>query len=127
MTIIEWMAAIIAVIAIIKMLVILVSPKSWKGVINFVYGNTVVIMIVSFILAAGSLWYLLDSGMTIVQIFAVLFFGSFLAMMTVSVYSKEMIAMAKKLLSNKKFLRRAWLSIVIWLALSIWVIVELFM
>jgi hypothetical protein len=126
MTPIEWMAIVLAVIVIVKMLVIVVKPKAWMGVINFFYGNPIVLMVVSLVLAAGSLWYLIGSGITIVQIFAVFFFLAFISMVSVSVYSREMIALAKKILKDRKFMSRAWVSIHVWRALSIWVLKELF-
>lgn len=125
MSIIEYMAAIIAIIILIKILVILISPKSWMAVVKFFYGNPMITMVLSAILAIGSFWYLMQE-LTIVQIFAVLFLMSMLMFVSLSVYSKDMIPIARKLLQNRKFMARAWLSIIIWLVLTIWVLKELF-
>jgi len=126
MTPIEWMAAIIAVIAVVKILVLLIKPRAWmNGVVKPVYSNPIVLMIVGLALAAGSLWYLLEE-ITIIQIFAVMFFLSTLALITAAVYANEIIAVANKMLKNKKFLGKAWLSIIAWLALAIWALKELF-
>jgi len=126
MTIIEWMAAIIAIIVLIKILVILISPKSWMSVVKFFYGNSMMTMIVSAILAIGSFWYLMKE-LTIIQIFAVLFLMSMLMLVSLSVYSKDMIPLARKILQNRKFLNRGWLAIIIWLVLTLWALKELFM
>ena len=127
MTPIEWMAAIIALIAVIKILVILIKPSVWMNmVVKPIYSNPIVLMIVALILATGSLWYLLES-VTIVQIFAVMFFLSMLALMTAAIYASEVIAVANKMLKTKKFLSKAWLSIIVWLVLAVWVLTELFM
>ena len=126
MTPIEWMAAVIAIIVVIKLLVIVIKPSAWMKVVKLVYSNPIVLMVLGLIIAAGSIWYLLEE-VTIVQIFAVMVFVSGLAMMTVAVYAKEVVAMASKMLKNKQFLSKAWLSIIIWLLLAVWVLKVLFM
>jgi len=126
MTIIEWMAAIIAIVAVIKILIILVKPKAWMRVVKPIYANSVVLMIVGIILVGGSLYYLLDSGITIVQIFAVIFFVMALMLLSVAAYNKELVALANKVLKNRGVLRKGWLALIVWLALSVWAIKELF-
>jgi hypothetical protein len=126
MTPIEYMAAIVAIAVIVKLLVILIKPTTWMNlVVKPVYSSPIVLMIVGLVLAAGSLWYLLEE-LTIIQIFAVMFFLSMVAMITSAVYSSEILAVVKKILRDKKFLKLAWLSIIIWFALAIWVLKELF-
>lgn len=128
MTPIEWMAAIVAIVVVIKLLVVLIKPSAWMNmVVKPIYSNNIFLMLVGLVLAGGSLWYLIDGGITIVQIFAVLFFLSMTAMITAATYSKDILAVAKKMLKDKKFLKMAWLSIIIWFALAIWVLKELFM
>ena len=128
MTPIEYMATIVAIAVVVKLLVILIKPSAWmKMVVKPVYSNPIFLIIAGLVLAGGSLWYLLDSGITIVQIFAVLFFLSMTAMITAATYSKEILSVAGKMLKDKKFLRMAWLSIIIWFVLALWTLKELFM
>jgi len=128
MTPIEYMAAIVAIAVIIKLLVILIKPSAWMNiVVKPIYSSSVFLMIAGLILAGGSLWYLIDSGLTIVQIFAVLFFLSMTAMITAATYSRDVLSVAKKMLKDKKFLKLAWLSVIIWFVLAIWALKELFM
>ena len=128
MTIVEWMAVIVAIAVVIKLLVLLVKPSAWmKIAIKPVYSlHPVLLMIVGLVLAGGSLYYLLDSGITIVQIFAVMFFIAMAAMMGIAVYAKEIFSLANKMLKTKQFLRKAWLAIIVWLVLAIWALKELF-
>ena len=126
MTIVEWMAAITAIAVVIKILVILVKPKAWMGVVKPIYANSVVLMIVGLILAGGSLYYLTQAGMSIVDMFAVLFFLSMLMMVSVAAYNKELMALGQKMLKNRSVLRKGWLSLIIWLVLAIWALKELF-
>jgi len=126
MTIVEWMAAIVAIAVVVKILVILIKPKAWIGVVKPIYANSVVLMIVGLVLAGGSLYYLIQAGMSIVDMFAVLFFLSMLMMVSVAAYNKELIGMASKLLKNRKVLRKGWLALIIWLVLAVWALTELF-
>jgi hypothetical protein len=123
---IQWMAFIFAAIALIKILVVLIKPKAWMPVVEFFYSKPVVTMIVSLVLAGFTFWYILKE-LTIVQIFATMVFTALLAMVTVSIYSKEVISVARKMLKDRNFLYRAWVPIVIWVILIVWVLKELFM
>lgn len=122
---VEILAWIVAVVIVVKFLVIFVKPKTWASVIDFVYAKPWLLTIVSLILAYLVLQSLLDSGITIVQIFAVLLFLSLLAASTASVYSKDVTALGKKLLKDRNILKKAWLPILVWIALTVWAIAEL--
>jgi Ca2+/Na+ antiporter len=124
--VVEIFALIVAVIAIIKILVLISKPKSWLDMVKPFYNNSVLTMIVALILAAVVLYYLVNNGVGIVQIFAVMLFVALLACMTMSLYMKDMLKMAEKLVKDKQFLKKAWLPILIWLALSIWALVKIF-
>ncbi len=119
--IVETFALIIAVLAAIKIIVILVKPSSWMKVVKTVYMSPILTTIISLILAALVLNYLL-AEVTIVQIFAVMLFAALLGAISVSAYSKEVISMASKMLKDKTIVKRAWLAILVWIALIIWVL-----
>ena len=123
---IEIIALIVVLVTIIKLLVILVKPASWMKVVRPVYKTPALTMIVSLILAAVVLYYLLQGGITIVQIFAVMGLIALLAAITMSAYFKEVVAMADKMLKDKKIVKRAALSIIIWLVLAVWALYVLF-
>jgi len=125
MTPIEIMALIVIVVAVIKLIVILVKPKAWIGVVKSVYSNSVLTMVVSLVLAVIVLNYLLTE-LTIVQIFASMLFFALLAALSISVYSKDLISLGNKMLKDRKFLSKAWLAIVVWIILIIWAVKELF-
>lgn len=124
LTSVEIMALIIALLAAIKILVILINPKAWGNVVNAVYGNPLVTTLIAFILAAVVLNYLL-AEMSIVQIFAVMLFLSLLMTIGAAAYSKEMLKIVNNLLKNKKILKKAWFYILVWIVLIIWVILEI--
>ena len=126
MTAIETMAFVVVALVGVKILVILVDPKSWIKVIKTVHSVPVFTTLVSLVLAGVTLNYLLEE-LTIVQIFGSMLFFMFLMMIGVSAYSKEVVPWATNLLKNKNTIRRSLLVIVVWVGLMIWVTYELFM
>lgn len=127
-TAIEILALILIIVAAIKIIVILVSPKTWANmVVKKVWQSPDLMIVVSLILAAGVLYLLINAGITIVEIFAVMLFVSLLAAVGVAIYSKEVVSVAQKLLKDRNIVKRSWLYIIIWIALLIWGLKELFM
>lgn len=127
MTPIEIFALILAVVAAIKIMVIFIQPKSWLGLVKAVYKTPTLTMIVSLVLAAIVLYYLVwVEGITIIQIFAVMLFVGLLAAITMSSYFKEVTGVAEKMLRDKSILKKAWLSIIVWIVLIVWALYTLF-
>ena len=126
MTPIGIIALILIIVSAIKIIVILVNPKSWADLVKKIWVNPMVTSIVSLILAAIVLYYLIQSGLTIVQILAVTAFVALLMAVGIGIYAKEVISIATKML-KKGILKRAWLYTLIWIILLIWGAYELFM
>ena len=122
---IEIIAALFAILGLIKLVVILISRKSWWPITKGVYGNPHVSGIVFLVLAAIVLFYLLQE-LTIVQIIATAVFVSLLMGVGFMSYSKETLALAKKVI-DKGFSGWMWLYIIIWLILLLWVFYEIFL
>ncbi len=125
MTPIQIMALIVAVLGAIKLIVIVIDPKIWlKKVVKPIYANTMLASLIGLIIAGVSLYYLKQT-MTIVDIFAVMLFFFGLMLMSFAVMSKEMVALADKVL-RKDGLMRFWLPMLVWILLLIWVFYALF-
>jgi len=121
------LALIFLAVVTIKLVVILISPKAWmNGVVKKVWAIPMLTGIVSLILAVVSLYYLLGAGITIVEIFAVMVFFSLLAAVGISVYYKDVMALAAKLMKDKAIIKKSWLYILIWIALVAWGFYALF-
>jgi len=125
MTPIKILALLVAVIVAIKLLIILVQPKSWLSVVKKVYAKPVLTMILALVAAGIILKYLLVE-LTIIQIFAVMSFMMALMAIGVAAYGKEIIDLAEKLLQDRNVIKKAWLSIVVWIILIVWVFLALF-
>lgn len=123
-TSIEILALIFAVAVIIKLVIVSLSPKGWKGFVKSLYGNPTLLAVFELILA-GIVFYYLIQELSLVQIFACLVLGALLTGMTFAVYGKELMPVFQKML-NGNILKKAWLPILVWLALAIWVLKEIF-
>ena len=124
-TAIDILAMIFSAIVLVKILVILIKRQAWIGVVEWIYSKPVVTMLVSLVLALVSLNYLLNS-VTIVQIFAVTLFISLLFVMTAAAYYKEIMPLARKVIREKRFMRKVWFPIVIWILLLVWALWMIF-
>jgi hypothetical protein len=118
MAAIEIFAWVLIVLSAIKLSCIFVKPSAWLKLVKKLY-STPVTAFVQLVLAGVVLYYLLQSGLTIVQILAVVLFGALLTGMTFAVYRKETISWASGIL-KKGILKKAWIPTIIWLALIVW-------
>jgi hypothetical protein len=124
MTPVEIMAFIVALFAIIKLIMLLANPTAWMRLPKILNAQPIVSMLVSLVLAAIVLYYLL-AELTIIQIFACLLFVMLLMMSAFSPFSKDLVDMAAKML-NKSTLKKAWLPSLVWVLLVVWVLYALF-
>ncbi|MCA9407509.1 MAG: hypothetical protein KC733_02375 [Candidatus Omnitrophica bacterium] len=125
MTCLEWISLIIIVMICIKLIVVWMNPVSWKSVVNSVYARTAVTKTVGIILAAVILRCLLQE-LTIVQIFASMALMMALMMIQFAGYGREMIELSEKLLNDRSWIKKVWLSLVLWIGLMIWVLYDIF-
>ena len=124
-SVVDVMALVVAFVVIIKLLVVIIKPKAWLGVVKPIYKYPILLGFVSLVLAAFSLLYLLEE-LTIVQIFAVILLLVFLAGMTLAAYARELVSFGQKLLKDRRVVDKAWVSIIVWILLAVWVLYILF-
>lgn len=126
MTAIEIMALIVAGLAAIKLVIVLISPKFWfRTVTKNVYRKPTLTLIISLVIAAVTLLFLLQT-LTIVQIFAVMLFLMSLVAMGFAPYAKDMLELGDRILKNRNILKKGWLPAIVWLLLVIWTLSALF-
>jgi hypothetical protein len=124
MLLLESLALIVAVAIVIKLIFIFVSPRGWLVFTEKIYSRSILLTIILFFLALAVLQLLLDNGMTIVEIFAVMLFLILISGMSFAVYSKEFLKFGKDILRDKAILKKAWFVILIWALLCLWVFYE---
>jgi len=122
---IEIIASIIIVISVIKLVVLSISPKSLYSFTRKIYSHPNIMSISALILAAVVLYYLIDAGITIVDIFAVMLFTILIMVVGIARYANEMMDWVMKK-DPKNMLKEMWLYILIWVVLLVWGIVALF-
>lgn len=123
---IEWIAFILIVGAIIKMFVLWINPKAWFDFANGFYKNVVIAQIIGMVLATIIFYYLIQGGVTIVQILAIM---AFLAMILVVGLASELDILVKRyksLIRSGKLWKKYWLYILIWIILLVLGAKELF-
>ncbi len=125
LTPIEIIALILIVIGVIKMLVLFVKPVAWMNFAKKVYKRPPVVRIVSLILAAIVLWYLLTE-ITIVQIFAVMAFVALLFLIGLAPDINSLMAKYRAQIKRGRLWQENWLYTLIWIVLMVWALVVLF-
>lgn len=125
MTPVEIIALIFVVFALVKLVVIGINPSHWKSVVKKIYVKPVITTVISLILGAVILRYLLEE-LTIVQIFASMTFMMALMMVQFAVLGTEVVEIADKLFADRNILKKLWFPLVLWTALMGWVLYEIF-
>ena len=122
---VEIIALVFVAFALIKLIVILINPMSWKPVVKGIYNKPIVTTVAGFVLGLIILRYLLEE-LTIVQIFASMTFMMALMMVQFAAFGGEIIEMSDRFFNDREMLKKIWLSLSIWIVLMIWVLYEIF-
>jgi len=121
----EILALIFVIAGLIKLLVLLIIPKSWTSFVKNLYKRPNLLLGVELILTVIVLYYLIQY-LSIIQIIGGVILGALLTGMTFAAYGKELTPFITKLFNKGNLFRKAWLPMLIWLALIIWVLQALF-
>ena len=115
----EILALILIAIAVIKLIVFVVNPQWWYAFIGKIYKFPLFTSLTSFVLAMVVLYYLIQSGVTIVEILAVSLFIALLIAIGFAKYSDRLISWIKG--QDIVFvLKEVWLYTLVWLLLLAW-------
>ena len=125
-TSIEWLAFGLILLTTIKILVVLVNPKLWLSFSKRIYKKPAVTSFVAFVLGAVVLYYLIQSGITIVQILAVTVFTALLLIIGLASEVPHMIKKYEAMIKKGSPWREYWFYSLIWITLLVWGAVDLF-
>jgi len=125
-TAVETIALVLIVIAVIKIGVLLVNPKSWMNFAKGVYSKPGVTSLGAFILAAIVLYYLIQSGISIVEILAVTAFVFLLILIGLAKEVGPLLKRYDAMIKKGNLWKEYWLYTLIWVILLIWGVKELF-
>ncbi len=126
-TAIENLALFLIIISLIKLIVITIKPTAWfNGVVKKIYKPSKVTPWVFIILSLVILYYLIQGGLTIVEVLAVMLFTAFIMGAGFTIYSKEMLKLADKVYKEGNIMKKYWHITLVWLFLLLWGLKELF-
>lgn len=116
---IEILAAILIVMAMIKLVMILINPQAWLSFIRKIYTMPVLITGIGFLLSLLVLYFIINSGISIIEVLAVCLFIALLMVVGLASYADQLISWLQKQ-NIIDVLKRLWLYSAIWLFLLIW-------
>ena len=125
-TSVEIIALVLIAISAVKMLMLVIKPQAWMNFAKALYNKPVVMKIVGVVLGGVVLYYLVDSGMTIVQILAT---SAFVAMLFLVGLAEDAGAFIKKYqaqIKAGKLWKNYWFYTLLWIALLVWGALVLF-
>ena len=123
---VEIIALVLIIIATIKMLVLIGKPMAWMNFARWIYKKPPVTKFVAAILAGVILYYLINSGMTVIHILAV---SLFMAMLFVVGLAEDVAPFIKKYeaqIKAGKMWQKHWFYTLLWIALLVWGVLVLF-
>ena len=121
----EILALILIAITVIKLIVFLINPQLWYSFVKKLYVKPQLVSVVALLLAALVLYFLIISGVTIVEILAVCLFVVLLMAVGIAKYADEIIGWAKK--QDIVFIvKELWLYTLVWILLMAWGIQQIF-
>ena len=126
MTPVETMALLTALVVLGKVITLLRSQRLWFSTITtrFWGGSGTTTLVVSAVVGAATLWFLLEE-LTIVQIWAAMLFCMAITVMALGPFSEYLLAAEERWFAEARTLRKGWLAGVVWVGLSLWVLYEL--
>ena len=122
---IEIIALILISIAVIKIILLLYKPEMWFGIVGKIYLLPQLISLVALASSLIVLYFLVNSGISIVEILAVCFFIALLMVMALANYAHELLVWLKQQDAGE-LVKRTWMYMVVWLFLLTWGVKELF-
>ena len=116
---IEILATILILLAIIKIIVITINPQTWLSFIRNVYKMPALIAAIGALLSLLVLYFIINSGISIVEVLAVCLFIALLMLVGLANYADQLIAWMQKQ-DFVDILKQLWLYSAIWIFLLIW-------
>ena len=99
MNAVEILALIFAIAVILKMIMVLISRKSWEGFAKWMYKKPALLFVVELILGLIVFYYLLQT-LSIVTIMACVLLGALLTGMSFAFFAKDVSPMIGKIMKG---------------------------
>ena len=125
LTTVEIIALIVILASAIKIVILLINPRAWMDFAKNVYSKPQLTSLVSLALAGVVLYYLLQAGITIVQILAVTAFVSLLVLVGLASEIQPLMKKYESMIRKGNLWREYWLYTLVWVALMTWGLYEI--
>ena len=125
MNTLEIFALIIVAIALVKIIVLLYKPELWFSMVGKLYVIPELASVIALVASGIVLYFLINAGLTIVEILAVSLFIALLIMVGMANYANELVVWFKQQ-DMTLMIRRTWIYIVAWVVLLGWGVKEIF-
>lgn len=126
MTPVEILALLLAVFVLVKIIICLIDPTHWMKFADSVVKKSSLLMLVYVVLAAIVGYYLFQT-VSIIDAAAVMFFMSFVVMVSFIPFADRFMGLAKDAMANRNMmLQKCWLPIIFWVVFCILVLWKLF-
>lgn len=119
MNALQLLAGLLIAAALVKMVVIFITPQIWFGWVRKMYSNPQRTSATAFVLAMIVLYFLVAAGVSIVEILAVGLFIALLMVIGLAHYAEPLLAWMMQQ-DIKAMLKAQWLYTLTWVALLIW-------
>ncbi|MBU1864126.1 MAG: hypothetical protein KKH94_10720 [Candidatus Omnitrophica bacterium] len=117
-------AGILIIFAVIKTVVVLRNPQAWFNFAKKLYRRPPVTQAAALVLAAIVLCFLMNAGMTMIHILAVMVFIMLLMLVGMAPYGEQLINWVQGQ-DIKKMMKGMWLYMAVWIVLLLWGIKEI--
>ncbi len=119
---IEVLAFLLVLFGGVKLILLAIKPDFLFNLSSKLFKKTKLFQVLTLIGTAVILYFLLDAGLSIVQILAVTFFAAALYGMALAPYAEKMT----KAIKSKTVLKDNLLVVLVWVVLLVWGIIGLF-
>jgi hypothetical protein len=123
---VEIIALVLLIVMAIKILVLLIKPQAWMNFAQCFYKKPVVARAISLVLGGVIFYYLITSGISVVEILAVTAFLAMFIVLGLASEVKPLIAKYKARIKKGKLWKEHWFYTLLWVALMAWGVKELF-
>ena len=120
----EILALILVAISAIKLIIFFINPQWWYSFMGGLYSSPPLASLVAFVLAIIVLYFLLVSGVTIVEILAVCLFIALLIAIGLAKYADKLVVWVSDQ-NIVHILKEVWLYALVWLLLLAWGVGEI--
>ncbi len=119
MTPIEILALIFALLILAKIVFVFTKPKFWMELSQKLMKENMMTTLI-LLLLAGVTGYYVFTGLSIVQVSAVMLFNTLLIGIGMLPYSKEFMKFRKEIVRKDYIVKKFWISMLIWTGIAVW-------